>query len=112
MRIAIEGCTHGELEKTYETIKEIEEKDGRKVNPSPTKCISALLLCQLLLQSGLAQVDLLLCCGDFQSTRNLSDLACMACPDKYKEMCSFYKYYRCVHCTIKDGLLALTPMCP
>ena len=38
MRIAIEGCTHGELEKTYETIKEIEEKDGRKVNPSPTKC--------------------------------------------------------------------------
>lgn len=68
MRIAIEGCTHGELEKTYDTIKEIEEKDGRKV-------------------------DLLLCCGDFQSTRNLSDLACMACPDKYKEMCSFYKYY-------------------
>jgi len=40
-----------------------------------------------------AQIDLLLCCGDFQSTRNLSDLACMACPDKYKEMCSFYKYY-------------------
>ena len=43
MRIAIEGCTHGELEKTYETIKEIEEKDGRKVDPSPTKCISALV---------------------------------------------------------------------
>ena len=20
----------------------------------------------------------------------------MACPDKYKEMCSFYKYYRCL----------------
>lgn len=68
MRIAVEGCTHGELEKTYETLKQIEEQDGRKV-------------------------DLLLCCGDFQSTRNLSDLACMACPDKYKEMCTFYKYY-------------------
>jgi len=68
MRIAIEGCTHGELEKTYQTIKEIEAQDGNKV-------------------------DLLLCCGDFQSTRNLSDLACMACPDKYKSMCSFYKYY-------------------
>ena len=27
------------------------------------------------------------------SNRNLSDLACMACPDKYKSMCSFYKYY-------------------
>ena len=99
MRIAIEGCTHGELDATYETIAECENKDGRKV-------------------------DLLLCCGDFQvrkknipssripyfifipqrypckpfqsvlqSTRNLSDLKCMACPDKYKSMCSFYKYY-------------------
>jgi len=64
----VEGCTHGELEKTYQTIQQIEEQDGNKV-------------------------DLLLCCGDFQSTRNLSDLACMACPDKYKSMCSFYKYY-------------------
>ena len=38
MRIAIEGCTHGELEKTYDTIKEIEEKDGRKVDP-PLSCV-------------------------------------------------------------------------
>ena len=41
MRIAIEGCTHGELEKTYETIKEIEEKDGRKVDPSPSKLFTS-----------------------------------------------------------------------
>ena len=68
MRIAIEGCAHGELEKIYTTIQESETRGGKKV-------------------------DLLLCCGDFQSTRNLSDLKCMACPDKYKEMCSFYKYY-------------------
>ena len=27
MRIAIEGCTHGELEKTYQTIKQIGERD-------------------------------------------------------------------------------------
>ena len=26
MRIAIEGCTHGELEKTYQTIKQIGER--------------------------------------------------------------------------------------
>lgn len=38
-------------------------------------------------------MDLLLCCGDFQATRNLADLKCMAVPDKYKEMCTFYKYY-------------------
>jgi lariat debranching enzyme len=33
----------------------------------------------------------LLCCGDFQSTRNLTDLKCMAVPDKYKEMGTFYQ---------------------
>lgn len=68
MRIAIEGCTHGELDKIYQTIAEIETNQNYKV-------------------------DMLICCGDFQSTRNLSDLKCMACPDKYKDMCSFYKYY-------------------
>jgi len=68
MKIAIQGCTHGELEKIYETIQHIEEEQGYKI-------------------------DLLISCGDFQSMRNLSDLKCMACPDKYKDMCTFYKYY-------------------
>lgn len=66
MRIAIEGCAHGELDIIYETIQEIEKVDGRKI-------------------------DLLICCGDFQATRNLSDLECMAVSDKYKDMCTFYK---------------------
>ncbi|XP_025073595.1 lariat debranching enzyme-like [Pogonomyrmex barbatus] len=66
MRIAVEGCAHGELDIIYETIQEIEKIDGRKI-------------------------DLLICCGDFQATRNLSDLECMAVPDKYKDMCTFYK---------------------
>ena len=47
MRIAIEGCTHGELEKTYDTIKEIEEKDGRKVD-SPLSCV-IIYFCNLVL---------------------------------------------------------------
>ncbi len=68
MLIAVEGCGHGELDKIYATIKKLEEESGRKV-------------------------DLLICCGDFQCTRNLSDLKCMACPDKYKDMCSFHDYY-------------------
>ena len=38
-------------------------------------------------------MELLLICGDFQAVRNLKDLACMNCPDKYKKMNSFYKYY-------------------
>lgn len=68
MRIAVEGCAHGELDIIYETVQEMEKASGQKI-------------------------DLLICCGDFQSTRNLSDLKCMAAPDKYKEMCTFYKYY-------------------
>ncbi|XP_008211009.1 lariat debranching enzyme [Nasonia vitripennis] len=68
MRIAIEGCAHGELESIYDAIIESEKVDGKKV-------------------------DLLICCGDFQATRNLRDLKCMAVPDKYKEMGTFYKYY-------------------
>ncbi len=31
MRIAIEGCTHGELDKIYTTIQDIEKREGFKV---------------------------------------------------------------------------------
>ena len=34
MRIAIEGCTHGELDKIYQTVAEIEESQGYKVGVS------------------------------------------------------------------------------
>lgn len=66
MIIAVEGCAHGELEKIYETIKELEKRDSIKV-------------------------DMLLCCGDFQSTRNMEDLQTMAVSQKYQNICSFYK---------------------
>ncbi|KAH8363840.1 hypothetical protein KR200_010536 [Drosophila serrata] len=68
MKIAVEGCAHGELERIYDTIEGIEKESGIKI-------------------------DLLLCCGDFQSTRNLEDLQTMAVPKKYLDMCTFYKYY-------------------
>ncbi|XP_034107905.1 lariat debranching enzyme [Drosophila albomicans] len=68
MKIAIEGCAHGELERIYDTIEGIEKERNIKI-------------------------DLLLCCGDFQSTRNLADLQTMAVPRKYMDMCTFYKYY-------------------
>ncbi|KAH8351649.1 hypothetical protein KR059_010388 [Drosophila kikkawai] len=68
MKIAVEGCAHGELERIYDTIAGIEKESGTKI-------------------------DLLLCCGDFQSTRNLEDLQTMAVPKKYLDICTFYKYY-------------------
>lgn len=66
MKIAVEGCAHGDLDNIYASIKSVEEKYGTKI-------------------------DLLMCCGDFQSSRNEEDLRCMAVPSKYYNMCSFYK---------------------
>ncbi|XP_055946519.1 lariat debranching enzyme-like [Argiope bruennichi] len=68
MKIAVEGCAHGELDKIYETIELLEKKNNIKI-------------------------DMLLICGDFQSVRNPADLECMAVPPKYRTMNSFYKYY-------------------
>jgi lariat debranching enzyme len=64
MRIAVEGCCHGELDKIYAAI--LERAPG---------------------------VDLLLICGDFQSIRNQHDLSTMAVPEKYKSLGNFHEYY-------------------
>ncbi|KAJ7856658.1 lariat debranching enzyme, C-terminal domain-containing protein [Mycena olivaceomarginata] len=61
MKVAVEGCCHGELETIYREIKSLENR--HKYN-----------------------VDLLLICGDFQAIRNHQDMQCMAVPDKYKQL--------------------------
>ncbi|CAN8065397.1 unnamed protein product [Agarophyton chilense] len=68
MKVAVVGCAHGELDNLYAAIKELEQRQSTKV-------------------------DLIICPGDFQAVRNESDLACMACPPKYRDMRSFWKYY-------------------
>jgi len=68
MKIAIEGCCHGELDAIYRSLHLLSQKMG-------------------------VMIDLLICCGDFQSVRNEADLECLACPPKYRHMNTFYKYY-------------------
>ncbi|CAH1790084.1 unnamed protein product [Owenia fusiformis] len=68
MKIAVEGCCHGELDKIYETLGFLEQQNYYKV-------------------------DLLLICGDFQAVRNKADMQCMAVPSNYMKMNTFYKYY-------------------
>ncbi|CAH2091061.1 unnamed protein product [Euphydryas editha] len=68
MKIAVEGCAHGELDTIYECVETLQEKENIKI-------------------------DLLICCGDFQSVRNNNDLRAMAVPEKYQSICTFYKYY-------------------
>ncbi len=67
MRVAVVGCAHGELDVLYRAVQEAETVAG--------------------------PVDLVLCPGDFQAVRNASDLACMACPDRFRVMNSFWRYY-------------------
>lgn len=69
MKIAVIGCSHGELDVIYEDIARIEAQNG-------------------------FQVDLVIICGDFQAVRNHNDLPCMAVPPKYRQLRTFYKYYR------------------
>ncbi|KAI5815417.1 lariat debranching enzyme [Pyronema omphalodes] len=68
LRIAIEGCGHGQLNAIYSSIKKAEEENN-------------------------FIVDLLIICGDFQAMRNLSDLEVMSCPPKYRDMADFHEYY-------------------
>ncbi|TFY67350.1 hypothetical protein EVJ58_g1673 [Rhodofomes roseus] len=68
MKVAIEGCCHGELDAIYSGIQSLEQRNGYKV-------------------------DVLLICGDFQAIRNYRDLQCMAVPDKYRQLGEFWKYY-------------------
>lgn len=68
IKVAVQGCCHGKLDKIYESLEVYQEKNGK-------------------------QIDLLLCCGDFQALRNIQDYETMAVPKKYREMGSFYEYY-------------------
>ncbi|TDL21479.1 DBR1-domain-containing protein [Rickenella mellea] len=68
MKVAIEGCCHGQLNAIYQHIAELEAKINYKI-------------------------DLLICCGDFQAIRNHQDLQCMVVPEKYREMGDFHSYY-------------------
>lgn len=68
IRIAVVGCTHGELDVIYNTIQYIEQRNNYKI-------------------------DLIICNGDFQCCRNISDLDSMSVPNKYKQIHNFYEYY-------------------
>lgn len=59
---------HGELDIVYATLQDLERRENVKI-------------------------DLLICCGDFQSVRNKEDLKSLNCPPNYRKLNSFYKYY-------------------
>ena len=68
INIIATGCIHGCMDKMYEEIQEFEKQKKKKI-------------------------DLVLCTGDFESMRNEEDLKFLSCPEKYRLMGDFYKYY-------------------
>ena len=68
MWYAVEGCAHGQLDTIYKSIHAAEKNRNIKIS-------------------------LLICCGDFQATRNNADLLGLACPPKYRQLNDFHKYY-------------------
>lgn len=68
IHIAVAGCSHGEMDKIYATLAEIERTEGYKF-------------------------DLLISCGDYQAIRNYGDLRHMHVSDKYRNLQTFYRYY-------------------
>lgn len=61
LNIAIQGCTHGELDIIYEKILESEKVSGKKI-------------------------DLLLLCGDVETISFKEDLFSLSVPDKFLKM--------------------------
>lgn len=68
VRIAVQGCCHGSIERIYDILEACEKRDEKKI-------------------------DLLICCGDFQALRNTTDFETMAVPPKYRDIGTFHKYY-------------------
>ena len=68
LNIITTGCVHGNLDKMYNDIEEYSKKNKKKI-------------------------DLVLCTGDFESMRTENDLTFLSCPEKYREMGDFHKYF-------------------
>lgn len=68
MIIAVQGCSHGELNKIYKRLDQIKAESGLKP-------------------------EILLCCGDFQPIRDEEDLNELSCPKKYRLFRDFIHYY-------------------
>ena len=87
VRIAVEGCCHGELEAIYNRLQRHEQQaQAKQQQQQETENDNQN-------SKPYRPIDLLICCGDFQSLRNLADFHSLAVPPKYRAMGSFYKYY-------------------
>ncbi|VEL37358.1 unnamed protein product [Protopolystoma xenopodis] len=74
VKVCVVGCLHGELDKVYADIACAEQRYN-------------------------FSTQLVLCCGDFQSLRNPSDLSSISVPPKYYRMGDFWRLISSYHST-------------
>lgn len=97
--IAIEGCCHGQLTAIYDRLRKYEEEDEVDTiertfsSANDTSADAAMQITARQLKPKKKKIDLLICCGDFQSIRTPADFHSLAVPAKYREMGTFHKYY-------------------
>ncbi|KTA99616.1 Lariat debranching enzyme [Nakaseomyces glabratus] len=66
LRIAVQGCCHGELNKVFATVADMHKR---------------------------TPIDLIIILGDFQSIRDNSDFQSISIPPKYQKLGDFHAYY-------------------
>ncbi|KAL8273922.1 hypothetical protein Esti_002245 [Eimeria stiedai] len=66
--VAVNGCCHGELDALYALVERMQKEENIKV-------------------------DLVICCGDFESLRSTDDLRFFCAPPKYRKLKDFHKYF-------------------
>ena len=75
--VAVQGCSHGELDSIYEALGTYQKQKLVSATSSSTN----------------KNIDILLCCGDVQTLRNTNDYHSLNVPPKYKAMGDFHSYY-------------------
>lgn len=92
--IAIEGCCHGQLTAIYDRLRKYEEDETDTIEETTSSENDATKQeTKTGRQPKTKKIDLLICCGDFQSIRTPADFHSLAVPAKYREMGTFHKYY-------------------
>ena len=115
----MEGCCHGDLDKIYATMQHLEKKQNTKID---------LLICcgdfQVLLRTNTLSAAYFRCdvyCSfllpinnvcPVQAVRNLDDLECLACPPKYRDLKTFYRYYTGLEVAPYPTLFSESPSAP
>ncbi len=99
--VAVQGCSHGELDSIYEALESHRRGGGRmgRIEDHHDVDVNVDVDAENSSNNDTTKrnsnnnIDVLLCCGDVQTLRNAHDFHSLAVPPKYKTMGDFHAYY-------------------